>query len=96
MDCAEHPGNGIGELDREPGDEEARDDVVDRAQQALMAAHGCSAQVAAGILAGVARSSGRGLHAVAENVAAVAERHAQSPPDAIRAAITWALRDALA
>ncbi|NLU72162.1 ANTAR domain-containing protein [Streptomyces sp. HNM0575] len=91
MNCAEHPGNGIGRL--HAGD--ASQEVVDRAQDALMAAHGCTAQVAAGILTGVARSSGTGLRAVAEKVVAVAERHAQAPPDAIRAAITWALRNAL-
>jgi hypothetical protein len=60
-----------------------------------MASHGCSAQVAAGILTGVARSSGTGLLAVAENVVAVAECNSQSPPEAIRAAITCALRNVL-
>jgi AmiR/NasT family two-component response regulator len=69
--------------------------MIERAQDALMSAHACSAQVAAGILAGVARSSGVTLYAVAENILAVADSNSQSPPDAIRAAITCALRNVL-
>lgn len=70
-------------------------EVICRAQGVLMAAHGCTAQVAAGILIGVARSSGTELHTVAGNVVAVAEQNSQSPPEAIRAAITCALRNVL-
>jgi hypothetical protein len=60
-----------------------------------MAAHGCTAQVAAGILAGVARSAGAEVHTVAEIVVAVTENNSQSPPGAIRTAITCALRNLL-
>lgn len=91
MNCAEHPGNELGPQ----YDDGFRRETIERAQDALMSAHGCSARVAAGILAGVARSSGVALHAVAENVLAVADSNSPSPPDAIRAAITCALRDVL-
>ncbi|WP_070031242.1 ANTAR domain-containing protein [Streptomyces abyssalis] len=91
MNCAEQCGDETGRL---LGADSAQD-VIDRAQGALMAAHGCTAQVAAGILTGVARSSGTQLRAVAETVLAVAESHSQSPPEAIRAAITCALRNVL-
>lgn len=91
MNCAGHPLN-VGRL----RDEDTRQGVIDRAQEALMAAHGCTARVAAGILSGVARSSGTELHTVAETVVTVAETDSQSPPEAIRAAITCALRNVLA
>ena len=72
------------------------DDTVGRALDALRAAHGCSTQVAAGILRGVARSSGVELHAVArEVVSAVAGNDLSTPPEAIRAAVTCALRRVL-
>ncbi|WP_302622436.1 ANTAR domain-containing protein [Streptomyces sp. WMMB 322] len=70
-------------------------EVICRAQGVLMAVHNCTAQVAAGILSGVARSSGTELHTVAGNVLVVAERNSQSPPEALRAAITCALRKVL-
>lgn len=60
-----------------------------------MTAHGCTAQVAAGILTTVARSSGTPLRVVAETVLSVAECSSPSPPEAIRAAITCALRNVL-
>lgn len=91
MNCAEHPGNETGRLH----DEAAHQAVIARAQGALMEAHGCTAQVAAGILTGVARSAGIELHAMAGTVAAVAESNSQSPPEALRAAITCALRNVL-
>lgn len=91
MNSAEHPGNENGRL---PHDNAERE-TIDRAQGAMMAAHGCTAQVAAGILSGVARSSGTGLRTVAETVVAVVDGLSQSPPEAIRAAITCALRDVL-
>jgi hypothetical protein len=69
------------------------DDTVGQALDALRAAHGCSAQVAAGILSSVARSSGTALYAVARDVvSAVAGNDPSSPPEAIRAAVTCALR----
>ncbi len=91
MNCADQLGNDVIRLRHDIACQE----VICRAQGALMAAHGCTAQVAAGILGGVARSSGIQLHIVAENVLAVAEMNSQSPPEALRAAITCALRNVL-
>lgn len=71
----------------------ATDETVDQALDALRAAHGCDTRVAAGILSGVARSSGTALYAVAEDVvSAVAGNDPSAPPEAIRAAVTCALR----
>lgn len=104
MNCAEHPGNETVALPGEDVHEALHDGtlhdaapeaVIARAEGALMAAHGCTAQVAAGILTGVARSARTELRTVAETVAAVAGSNSQSPPEALRAAITCALRDVL-
>ena len=89
MDCAEHVRDDMHGVRTDVACQE----VICRAQGALMAAHKCTAQVAAGILVGVARSSGVELHTVAGNILAVAERNSQSPPEALRAAITCALRN---
>ncbi|RAJ71604.1 ANTAR domain-containing protein [Streptomyces sp. Amel2xB2] len=91
MNCAEHPGSETGQRYGHETDAS----LVARAEAALMAAHGCTPQVAAGILTGVARSAGTELRTVAETVAAVAESNAQAPPETVRAAITCALRNVL-
>ncbi|QPP06781.1 ANTAR domain-containing protein [Streptomyces bathyalis] len=91
MNCAEHVEDDVDRMRQHVACQE----MICRAQGTLMAAHNCSAQVAAGILTGVARSSGTELHTVAGTVVTVAEQHSQSPPEAIRAAITCALRNVL-
>lgn len=91
MDCAERPGTETGV----PPRADSAQHVIDQAQEALMAAHGCTARVASGILSTVSRSSGTPLRVVAETVMTAAERSSSGPPETIRAAITCALRNVL-